>query len=158
MCGCLIKSKCQCPSEPKHQSHSAWLLNSSHELTNSHINGHNAMMWFHALVGWFLSLSVLIEAPSKLCVLAFCLDDVSQVCFLFTVQSCATWRSCCFQIWLVLNFSAVCSGSQNQNYKFRETKQIMDVVKDLWNKAEQNTACFTVPLRILSATPRPPLF
>lgn len=63
----------------KHQSYRAWLLNSRHGLTKTHINGYNSMMWFHALVGGFVSLQVL-TCSAKLAFYFDLMDDASSFC------------------------------------------------------------------------------
>lgn len=100
----------------KHQSYRAWLLNSGHGLTKTHINGYNSMVWFHALVGGLVSLQVLTQGSAKL-VFYFYLMNESAAESVSYLQNCAIWRSCCIQMnqdgRIILNFCTVCCGSEN---------------------------------------------
>lgn len=104
LCGAVWSDAAPTSLRAKHQSNSAWLLNSSHGLTERHINGYNAMMWFHALVGGFLSLQVLIEDSAT-----FAMMTAKPA---FYLQSRAIWRSCCIEISQVGSFWIFCAFNQ----------------------------------------------
>ena len=115
-CSCLIETSTSLRAE--HQSCHAWLLNSSHGLAWSHINGCNVGDVISCFGRGILEPARSNWGFSYICPPAFYRDGVGEICLSFTKPRYLGKLLCSNDsCWVVFNFCAVCSGLGGLRFK-----------------------------------------